>query len=66
MIKQKKYNKIKLEKKKRGKKEEKKKIKEKEKRRKKEIGFFTPVEEITFAKKFWFFGQAWEDFLGAK
>ena len=54
MIKQKKYNKIKLEKKKRGKKEEKK------------IGFFTPVEEITFAKKFWFFGQAWEDFLGAK
>ena len=65
MIKQKKYNKIKLEKKKRGKKEEKKK-KRKRKRRKKEIGFFTPVEQITFAKKFWFFGQAWEDFLGAK
>ena len=57
MIKQKKYNKIKLEKKKRGKKEEKKK-KRKRKRRKKEIGFFTPVEQITFAKKFWFFGQA--------
>ena len=55
MIKQKKHNKIKLEKKKRGKKEEKKKKEKKKKKEEKKKLFFSHQLKI---KKFRFFGKA--------